>query len=247
MGYKTVIYEKKDRIALLTLNRPGQRNSINLELIREFMEILDVVERNSEVRVLIITGSSDCFSSGADLKAVTKDTDIFMRQIRMLINRVENLQKPTIAAVSGWCLAGGLELAMACDLRIVSKESRIGDQHILIGLVGGAGATTWLPKHVGIAKAKELIFTGDRIDGEEAYRIGLANHVYPADEYLEGAMQLARKIATMPPRVLHMAKEAIHVGTHLGHVQSMQFGNMCSDWLLATPEFEQVVRSFVRK
>ena len=226
MAYETIIYEKKEGVGKITMNRPAQRNSLSIQLIREVQAVINEIEKDEEAKVVVFTGNPECFCAGADLKE--KPPPTFLLEANNLINMIEDLGKPTIAAISGWCLAGGLELAMACDLRVASETARIGDWHIRIGVIGGAGATTRLPRIVGVAKAKELIFTGEALDGKEACRIGLVNQVFPVEKYLDGAIELARKIAAFKPVTLRKAKESINMGLSMDVHQSLHFSDRCA-------------------
>jgi len=227
MPYETVIYEKKDGVAVITINRAERKNSLSTQLVREMNQVLDEIEQDDEVKVLILTGSPECFCAGADLKELPFPPT-FLMETNSLFNRIEDLGKPSIAAISGWCLAGGLEMAMCCDLRVASEAARIGDHHIRIGAIGGGGATTRLPHIVGIAKAKELIYTGETVSGEEAQNIGLVNRVYPPDKYLEGALELANKIAGMLPSTVKWTKVSLNASLDLDRHSSLHYSDWCT-------------------
>lgn len=227
MPYETIIYEKREGVGIITFNRPQRKNSLNMQLVREMNQLLDEIEEDDEVKVLILTGSPECFCAGADLKEFPFPPT-FLIETNSLFNRIEDLEKPSIAAISGWCLAGGLELAMCFDLRIASEDARIGDHHIRIGAIGGGGATTRLPRIVGIAKAKELIYTGESLTGEEAQKIGLVNHVYPTDNYIEGALELAKKIGAMSPQALKWTKASLNASLDLDRHASIHYSDWCT-------------------
>jgi enoyl-CoA hydratase/carnithine racemase len=160
----------------------------------------------------------------------------FLLEANALINRIEDFPKPSVAAISGHCIAGGLELAMGCDLRVASDTARIGDHHMRIGVIGGGGATTRLPRIVGIAKAKELIYTGETLSGEEACKIGLVNHVYPVDRYLDGAIELAKKIVPMSPATVMWTKVSLNASLDVDKHESLRFSDWCTSFLgLAGP------------
>ena len=194
MNYETVILETVGAVAIATLNRPTKKNALTEQMHRELIHIYDEIERSDEVKVLVITGGPDCFSTGADLSDVSKTEDGLPTGPNA-IERLADFPKPTIAVINGWCIAGGIELALSCDLRVAAETARIGDRHIRIGFIGGAGAPTRLVRLLGGSKAMELILTGDTIDGKEAYRIGFANKVFPPEKLMEGAMEMAAKIA----------------------------------------------------
>lgn len=213
--YKTLIYEKKENIGLLTINRPEKLNAISNELISELKKLLDEIENDGELRVLIITGAGDkAFVAGADIKElVDRDARLGRRiskERQEVFSRIENLPVPVIAAVNGYALGGGLELALACSIRICSEKAQFGAPEVKLGIIPGDGGTQRLPRLVGLGRAMEMILTGDFIDAQEAYRIGLVNKVLPQEELMDKAMELAKKIASRPPLAVRFAKEAVN-------------------------------------
>jgi len=213
--YKTLIYEKKENIGLLTINRPEKLNAISNELISELKNLLDKIKNDEELRVLIITGAGDkAFVAGADIKElVDRDASQGRRvsqERQEIFSRIENLPVPVIAAVNGYALGGGLELALACSIRICSEEAQFGAPEVKLGIIPGDGGTQRLPRLVGLGRAMELILTGDFIDAQEAYRIGLVNKVLPQEELMDKATELAKKIASRPPLAVRFAKEAVN-------------------------------------
>jgi enoyl-CoA hydratase len=213
--YKTLIYEKKENIGLLTINRPEKLNAISNELISELKKLLDEIENDEELRALIITGAGDkAFVAGADIKElVDRDARLGRRvsqERQEVFSRIENLPVPVIAAVNGYALGGGLELALACSIRICSEKAQFGAPEVKLGIIPGDGGTQRLPRLVGLGRAMEMILTGDFIDAQEAYRIGLVNKVLPQEELMDKAMELAKKIASRPPLAVRFAKEAVN-------------------------------------
>jgi enoyl-CoA hydratase len=213
--YKTLIYEKKENIGLLTINRPEKLNAISNELISELKKLLDEIEKDEELRALILTGAGDkAFVAGADIKElVDRDARLGRRvsqERQEVFSRIENLPVPVIAAVNGYALGGGLELALACSIRICSEKAQFGAPEVKLGIIPGDGGTQRLPRLVGLGRAMELILTGDFIDAQEAYRIGLVNKVLPQEELMDKAMELAKKIASRPPLAVRFAKEAVN-------------------------------------
>lgn len=259
--YQTIRYQKEHGVAVITLSRPQRLNAMSIQLLRETGEVLDQVEKDKEARAIIITGAprpdgSPCFCSGADLKEIVEgklavlgrsEEDIThliesvwkgesVDEIQRILYRIETFSKPTIAAIDGVCTAGGLELALCCDLRVVSETAQISDLHIKnLGSIGGAGATPRLARLVGPAKAKELVFTGDPIDGHEAYRIGLANQVFPPDRFMEEATELARKIAGMRPEAVRLAKASINATSDMCARQALNYSHFCAAVLARPP------------
>jgi enoyl-CoA hydratase len=213
--YKTLIYEKKDNIGVLTVNRPDRLNALSNELTEELDKLLDEVEKDDDLRVLLITGAGEkAFVAGADINEL-KDRDAFLgrkvsRFRQELFSRIENLPIPVIGAVNGFALGGGLELALACNIRICSENAQFGAPEVKLGIIPGDGGTQRLPRLIGLGRAMELVLTGDFIDAQEAYRIGLVNKVAPQEELMETAEKLAKKIASRPPVAVRYAKEAVN-------------------------------------
>ncbi|MGB2764940.1 MAG: enoyl-CoA hydratase-related protein [Candidatus Aminicenantaceae bacterium] len=213
--YKTLIYEKKDNIGILTINRPDKLNAISNELTSELSRLLDDIEKDEGLRVLIITGKGDkAFVAGADIKELV-DRDArqgrkVSQERQEIFSHIENLQIPVIAAVNGYALGGGLELALACSIRICSDKAQFGAPEVKLGIIPGDGGTQRLPRLIGLGRAMELILTGDFIDAQEAFRIGLVNKVFPLEELMEKVMELAQKIASRPPLAVRYAKEAVN-------------------------------------
>jgi enoyl-CoA hydratase len=213
--YKTLIYEKKENIGLLTINRPEKMNAISQELTAELSLFLDEIENDDELRVIVITGAGDkAFVAGADInELVDRDARLgrrVSRERQEIFSRIENLHVPVIAAVNGYALGGGLELALACSIRICSEKAQFGAPEVKLGIIPGDGGTQRLPRLVGQGRAMEMIITGDFIDAQEAYRIGLVNKVFPPEKLKEEAMELAKKIASRPPLAVRYAKEAVN-------------------------------------
>jgi enoyl-CoA hydratase len=213
--YKTIAYEKKENVGLLTINRPEKMNAISQELTAELSKLLDKIENDDELRVLVITGAGDkAFVAGADIKElVDRDARLgrrVSRERQEIFSRIENLHVPVIAAVNGYALGGGLELALACSIRICSEKAQFGAPEVKLGIIPGDGGTQRLPRLVGQGRAMEMIIIGDFIDAQEAHRIGLVNKVFLPDKLKEEAMKLAQKIASRPPLAVRYAKEAVN-------------------------------------
>lgn len=218
MPYETILLERVavdgGIVALVTLNRPEVRNAINLEMIQDLGAMLDVVGADPEVRAIVLTGAGDkAFAAGADIAELKeRGTEDALRRINAaLFRRLEEQPIPAIAAVRGFALGGGCELAMACDLRVASDDAKFGQPEVGLGIIAGAGAIQRLPRLVGMGRAKELLFTGRVIDAAEAERIGLVNRVVPEAEVLETAMALARSIAQQGALAVRMTKMAVNV------------------------------------
>lgn len=213
--YNTLIYEKKDDIGILTINRPEKMNALSAELTDELQKVLAGIEEDKELRVLVITGAGDkAFVAGADInELVDRDALIGRRVSRFrqeLFSRIENLPIPVIGAVNGFALGGGLELALACNIRLASDKAKFGAPEVKLGIIPGDGGTQRLPRLIGLGRAMEMVLTGDFVDADEAYRIGLVNKVVPHEELMEATTALAKKIASRPPLAVKYAKEAVN-------------------------------------
>jgi len=213
--YNTLKYEKKDTIGILTVNRPDKMNALSNELTMELKQVLEEIEKDEDLRVLIITGAGDkAFVAGADISELVERDALIGRSVsrfrQELFSRIENLPVPVLAAVNGYALGGGLELALACNIRIAAESAKFGAPEVKLGIIPGDGGTQRLPRLVGLGRAMEMVITGDFVDAEEAHRIGLANKVVPDQELMEATMALAQKIATRPPLAVKYAKEAVN-------------------------------------
>lgn len=212
MAFKNITVEKKDHVATITMNRPDALNALNMETRMEFLDVIEEMQEDDDVRVVIITGSGRAFVAGSDIKELKETTMLQARKIPRLGEAVEDLEKPVIAAVNGFALGGGCEIALACDIVIASENAKFGQPEVNLGVIPGGGGTQRLPLIVGPQKAKELIFTGDLIDAKEAERIGLVNRVVPAGELQTAVRGIAEKIATRSPVAVKLAKAAINRG-----------------------------------
>ncbi len=246
MNYETVIFEKRASVALITLNRPAKKNALTEQMHRELIHIYEEIERSDELRAVVLTGGSEFFCTGADLSDVSKSEDGLPTGPNA-IKRLADLTKPTIAAICGWCVAGGLELALSCDLRVVAETAKIGDRHIRIGFIGGAGAPTRLARLIGVSKALELILTGETIDGNEAYRIGFANKVFPVERLMDGAIELAAKIAAYSPLALQLSKKAVKAAGDSSEYQSLHITHQLLLQLLSSAEYKAQIAAFLSK
>lgn len=246
MNYETVIFEKRASVALITLNRPAKKNALTEQMHRELIHIYEEIERSDELKAVVLTGGSEFFCTGADLSDVSKSEDGLPTGPNA-IERLADLTKPTIAAICGWCVAGGLELALSCDLRVVAETAKIGDRHIRIGFIGGAGAPTRLARLIGVSKALELILTGDTIDGNEAYRIGFANKVFPVERLMDGAIELAAKIAAYSPLALQLSKKAVKAAGDSSEYQSLHTTHQLLLQLLSSAEYKAQIAAFLSK
>lgn len=240
MDFGTIMYEKEENIGTITLNRPKSLNAISLKLIREATEALGNIARDNEVRIVIITGANENFSSGADIKEMPPEvTDprrrVYLTEINDLFRKIEDFEKPVISAISGYCLGGALELAMSCDLRIASTTAKIGQPEIIFGGIPAGGGTIRLPLLVGIGKAKEMAYTGESISAEEAYRIGLVNKVVSPESLMSETRKLARLLVERSPSALRLIKFFINTGMRMDRVTAIEIAHQMGP-LVGTPE-----------
>lgn len=211
--FETIKVERVDRVAILTINRPEKLNALNSTVHREGVAALDELREDDNVRVVVITGTGEkAFIAGADISEFEGKTPVTQRATfhqRTLFNSIDVFPKPVIAMVNGFCLGGGNELALACDLRVCSDNARFSQPEINLGITPGGGGTQRLTRLIGEGRSMEICLTGDMIDAETAYRFGLVNHVHPADELREKTLELAAKIADKAPIALQLVKEAV--------------------------------------
>jgi enoyl-CoA hydratase len=212
-NFETITLELRGPVAVLTVNRPDKLNALNTKVHAEGVSALDELKWNDSVRVLVLTGAGEkSFVAGADISEFQAQTPITQRDQfleRTLFNSIDTFPKPVIAMVNGFCLGGGNELALACDIRMCSESARFSQPEINLGLIPGGGGTQRLTRLIGEGRSMEIMLTGDMIDAKTAYDFGLVNHVYPAAELETKTMELANKIAEKAPIALQLAKEAV--------------------------------------
>jgi enoyl-CoA hydratase len=217
-GYETLLLERRERIAIITVNRPDKRNALNIKTREEGAALLEELRNDDSVGVVVFTGAGDkAFIAGADIGEFAGRTAMMQRDVmtaRSLFTAFDTFPKPVIAMINGYCLGGGCELALACDIRIASETASFGQPEINLGIIPGGGGTQRLTRLVGEGKAMELILSGDIIDAKAAYEIGLVNHVFPADQLEAKTMEIANRIASKSPIALSLAKEAVKLASH---------------------------------
>ncbi len=219
-AFETIIYEKKDSIAYITLNRPKVLNVYNVQMRDELHQILGAIKDDPEVKVAILKGAGDkAFCAGADLtEFLTAPSPVIARQVRWerdVWGLFLSLPQPVIAALHGYVIGDGVEMALCCDLRIASTDTQFGTPEVGLGIIPAAGATQTLPRTIGRSKALEMLLTGRRINAEEAYRVGLVNRVVPKSELLPAANEIARKIVSYNQMAVRSAKQAVVRGLDL--------------------------------
>jgi enoyl-CoA hydratase len=247
MAYENIIYEKEDQIAVITFNRPEAMNALNNQTRAEFAAAVQEVAADDDIKVLILTGSGKAFVAGSDIKEFNRTTPYAAHNIQRLGEMVEKLDKPVIAAVNGFCLGGGCEIAMGCDLIIASEKAKFGQTEINIGIIPGGGGTQRLQRLIGVCRAKELIFTGDIIRAEEADRLGLVNRVVPMEELMPTAKDLAAKIATKSAAALRLAKQAINRGMQTNLESGLRYEYELYSLSLSLEDKAEGVAAFLEK
>jgi len=248
MEFKNIIWEKKEGIGIIRLNREDIRNALKEELRQDLAGVLQIAEKDPEVMVVIITGVGKVFSAGGDIKQMAENTmwDVLERKLDLFV-QVHSFPKPVIAAINGLALGGGCELAMACDFRVGSESARLGQPEINLGIFPGGGATQRLPRLVGLGRAKEMVFTGEIIEAREAERIGLLNKVFPADELMDRTLEIARKIASKGPLALKLAKMAMNMGMETGLSIGLGYERLARTLVHGSEDRLEGMRAFIEK
>jgi len=212
MPYTTILTETRGRVGLVTLNRPKAMNALNPTILGELMDALEAFDADGNVGAMVITGNEKVFAAGADIKFMAEASEEEMRQSPFidLFDRIRRIKKPIIAAVSGWALGGGCELAMSCDMIVASEKARFGQPEITIGVIPGAGGTQRLTLAVGKAIAMEMVLNNRTLSAQEALQFGLVNRVVPVESFLNEAFSLAEEVASRAPVAIRAGKEAVN-------------------------------------
>ncbi|MFQ5946230.1 MAG: enoyl-CoA hydratase/isomerase family protein [Anaerolineae bacterium] len=252
MADRPVLVERRLPAALLTLNRPEKYNALSVELLRVLRQAIEELGEDPAVRAVIVRGSAGFFSTGMDLEDLSdvrsvSDTQRALGVFRDANAALERCPKPVIGAISGFCLTGGLELALACDIRVAAESAKFGITSVKIGSVAGAGGTQRLPRLVGPGRAKEILFSGEFIDAHEAYRIGLVNRVVREGQEVEAAETLARVYAERAPLSLWFAKTAVNVGMTMPLEAALAFETGLTTQLFTTEDKAEGMRAFLEK
>jgi enoyl-CoA hydratase len=252
MDFRLIIYEKSEGIATITLNRPEALNAFSKEVVGEILQALEDIQRDENVRVVVLTGAGEkAFSAGADIKAMIGIDPLKARELSLMGEKLcvslENLGKPVIAALNGYALGGGMEVAMSCDIRIAAENVRMGQTEINIGLIPGWGGTQRLTRLVGRGKAKELVFTGRMIDAKTAEQLGIVNMVVPADKFRETVKQFALELAAKAPVALKVAKALIDKGADIGLESALALEREGFGVVASTEDLQEGVKAFIEK
>ena len=250
-SYETLIVERRERVATITINRPEKRNALNIQTRAEGAAALEELREDESIGVVIITGAGDkAFIAGADIAEFAGRTAITQRDVmlgRSLFTAIDAFPKPVIAMINGYCLGGGCELALACDLRIASETASFGQPEINLGIIPGGGGTQRLTRLIGEGKAMELILTGEIIDAKTAYSLGLVNMVVPAEELAAKTMEIANRIAEKSPVALRMAKEAVKIASRSNLDEGLRREVDLFALCFSSEDKDEGVRAFLEK
>src|SRR5512147_738704 len=249
MTYEMILTETRGHVGLIRLNRPQAMNALNNPLMRELMDALEAFDKKDSIGAMVITGNEKAFAAGADIKEMADKTiqQMMDRDHVGVFGRIRTIQKPVIAAVSGWALGAGCEIALSCDMIVASEAAKFGQPEITIGVIPGAGGTQRLTRAVGKAIAMEMILNNRTLTAQEAYQFGMVNRVVPVAEYLEHALKLAEEIASRAPLAARAAKKMINqaferaLSEGLG-VEKKEFYN-----LFATEDQKEGMKAFIEK
>ncbi len=249
MTFQMILTEIHERVGLIRLNRPKELNALNPQLLGELLEAADAFDANDAIGCVVIAGNDKAFAAGADIKQMAKASPVAMLELVYidLWDRLAEIRKPIIAAVSGYCLGGGNELAMACDMIIASDTAKFGQPEIGIGVIPGAGGTQRLARAVGKALAMEMVLNNRWLSAEEALQHGLVNHVYTVDNYLDEALKLAAGIANQAPIAARIGKEAINMAFETSLASGIAHERKLFYLLFATQDQKEGMAAFKDK
>ena len=252
MAYKNILFEVEDRIAYVTINRPQVLNALNIETVEELSKVFSAIEEDEKVASVILTGAGEkAFIAGADIGELVKLDALGGRDFSLngqrVFNQIESLSKPVIAAVNGFALGGGCELALACTLRVAAETARFGQPEINLGIIPGYGGTQRLARLVGKGQALEMVLTGNMVSAEEAYRIGLVNKVAPLSDLLNEAKKQAEVIMSKGPIAIKLAMVAINQGLQMSLQQGFQMEASLFGLTCATEDMKEGTSAFLEK
>jgi len=249
MAHETILVETRERVGLITLNRPEALNALNGTLMAELSAALTAFDQDDDIGAMVISGNEKTFAAGADIKQMSDQTVVTMLAGTFVDawDAIRKISKPVIAAVSGWCLGGGNELAMLCDMIVASETAKFGQPEINLGIIPGAGGTQRLTMAVGKAIAMEMVLNDRRLSAAEALQYGLVNHVVPVDTYLEEAIRLAQEIAARAPVAVRVGKEAINHAFETTLTEGTAVERRLFQLLFATEDQTEGMHAFIEK
>ena len=248
-NYENIIVSREGAVGLIQLNRPKALNALNSPLMAELIDALETFDNDKAIGCMLVTGNERAFAAGADIKQMAQASSVEMMSNPFIgyWDRFTSIHKPIIAAVSGWCLGGGCELAMACDMIVASEQARFGQPEISIGIMPGAGGTQRLARTVGKAITMEMVLNNRHLTAEEAEHYGLVNRVAPAERYLGEALRLGAEIAERPPVAIRLAKEAVNQAFETNLSEGMYVERRLFNTLFATEDQKEGMAAFIEK
>ncbi|HYO81956.1 MAG TPA: enoyl-CoA hydratase-related protein [Bryobacteraceae bacterium] len=253
MAFRNIVAETgTDGVSVVTINRPEKLNALNVDTIFEISQVLDTIADDNAVRGLILTGAGErAFAAGADIVELASvdplGTSELSRRGQSVFRKLETMGKPSVAAIQGFALGGGLELAMACTLRVAAETAKLGMPEVKLGVIPGYGGSQRLPRLVGRGRALEMLLTGDPIDATEAWRIGLLNKVVPPAELMTAARALLGRIVVNAPRALHLTMKVLDAGLQCGLDDALQLETTAFGLIAASEDRTEGIRAFVEK
>jgi enoyl-CoA hydratase len=251
VSYENLLFEKEDRIALITMNRPKALNALNNDTLKELDAVLAIIQDSADIKGAIITGSGKAFVAGADIAQMAEYSSeqgrAYMEIGQNVFNRIELMGKPFIAAVNGYALGGGCELAMACDIRLASDAAVFGQPEVNLGLIPGFGGSQRLPRLIGPGMARELIYTGRNVKADEARVLGLANRVVPADSLMQEAREMMKTIVSKSGIAVRYAKVAINRGADTDIYKALELEKDLISLCFSTEDQKEGCRAFLEK
>lgn len=250
--YKNLLLEVKDYTALITVNRPRVLNALNYETVQELGHVFNQLEQQKEVRSVIITGAGDkAFVAGADISEFTKlDTlsgQTYIRHIQQVFNQIENFPRPVIAAINGFALGGGFELALACHILLASEDAKLGLPEVGIGIFPAAGGTQRLPRLIGRSRALELILSGYQLNAQDAYEWGILNHIYPAENLMSKAKDMANLINSKAPVAVTSALKSVTTGSDMPLERALEMDVQLTAICTGTLDLKEGATAFLEK
>jgi enoyl-CoA hydratase len=247
--YQHILVERNEAIGIVTLNRPKELNALNFSLVGELADALEALDQDQAIRCIVITGAGEkAFAAGADIKEMSDKSPIDMMVGGFEVwGRIRRIHTPMIAAVGGYALGGGCELAMHCDMIVASENARFGQPEILLGIIPGAGGTQRLARTLGKYRTMEMVLTGAQVSAQEMADLGLVNRVVPKGEHLNEAMKLAQTVAAQPPIAVRLAKEAVLAAFETSLEEGLEIERKNFFLLFATEDMREGMRAFMEK
>ncbi len=247
-SYQYILVERDERVGIVTLNRPKERNALNFQLVDELAGALEELDRDEEIRCIVITGAGEkAFAAGADIKEMADHSPTEISSGFQSWLRIKRIHKPMIAAVSGYAVGGGCELAMHCDMIVASEDARFGQPEILLGVIPAAGGTQRLARTLGKYRAMELVLTGAQVSAQEMAEHGLVNRVVPKSEQLNEAIKLAKEVAALAPIAVRLAKESVLAAFETSLEEGLEIERKNFSFLLSTEDRLEGMQAFIEK